>query len=163
MIFLIYIITDIGIIYINPFGSIIKSGFLKPLQFGAVVQNFGTGPKYSEENNYLPINIKLGLAYKYGFSSAGIKWGGINFMLDLIFPSDDSMGIRFGTETWLYDLFKGLDMALRLGLRSFQETDFISGLTGGVGMRISRIEVDYALVNFGDLGMTHRIGLIYKM
>ena len=36
----------------------------------------------------------------------------------------------------------------------------ISGLAGGFGLTLRRFQFDYALVPFGDLGLTHRFSLI---
>lgn len=154
--------VDIGIKYVNPLEILIKRSFIHPLQFGVVVQNIGMGPKFDTENNDLPMNIKIGLAYCLRFARSVAKLKDINFTFDFVFPSDSKAGIRYGTELWWYHLTGGLDAALRFGLKMPQDLGFTSGLTVGAGFRMFGAEFDYALVNFGDLGITHRIGMTYK-
>jgi len=38
-----------------------------------------------------------------------------------------------------------------------------SGLTSGVGFRLGDLTMDYAFVPYGDLGLTHRISLSFKL
>ncbi|MDD5067083.1 MAG: PorV/PorQ family protein [bacterium] len=153
---------DIGLLYVNPLGTLVKQSYIKPLNFGIMVQNIGVGPKFEKEANSLPLNIRFGFSYKLRFAYAVAKLKDINFLLDFIAPSDSGFGIRYGTELWWYNLASGLDAALRLGLKAPQDLGFTSGLTVGVGLRIISLEIDYSFVNFGDLGLTHRMGLDYK-
>lgn len=148
---------DGGILIISPLGS-----FLKPLQFGAVLQNIGMGPKFDTDSNDLPVMIKTGLAYKIRLAKALAKLKDINLSCDVLLPSDADLGVRIGTELWWYHLPGGLDAAIRAGLKAPQDLGFSSGLTFGGGIRAFNLEVDYALVNFGDLGTTHRVGMTYK-
>ncbi len=153
---------DMGILYKNPLGIFIKRSFIKPLKFGFVVQNIGIGPKYDVDNNSLPFNIKFGFAYKLRLTHSVAKLKDINFMLDFLIPKDSSFGIRYGTEFWWYNLGGMIDAAFRIGLKMPQDLGFVTGLTFGAGVRIFGVEIDYAFVNYGDLGLTHRLGLDYK-
>jgi len=51
-------------------------------------------------------------------------------------------------------------LALRAGYRTGQ--DIGSGMSAEVGLRIGKIDLDYAYVPYGDLGNTHRISLEIK-
>ena len=44
-------------------------------------------------------------------------------------------------------------------IKPVEEELGIKGLSGGLGIRIKVIEVDYAVVAFGDLGLTHQASL----
>ncbi len=153
---------DVGLLYNDPLGIFIKKSFVKPLKFGFTVQNIGIGPKYETDNNSLPLSIKFGFAYKYRFAHSVAMLKDINLMLDFVVPNDASFGIRYGTELWWYNLGGMVDAALRFGIKAPQDLGFVSGITAGLGIRIYGIEIDYAVVNMGDLGLTHRIGMDYK-
>jgi len=153
---------DMGVLYLNPLGIWIKKNFIKPLRFGFTIQNLGIGPSYAVERNSLPLTIKAGFGYRYRFPHSVAKLKDINFSLDFVIPTDSSFGIRYGTELWWYNLPGNIDVAFRVGLKVPQDLGFTSGLTGGIGIRVYGVEIDYALVNFGDLGLTHRIGIDYK-
>jgi len=152
---------DVGFLYNNPFAA--KQSFLTPLNLGLVVQNLGVGPTFDKESNGLPLNIKFGLAYKYTFYRAVANLKVINFMLDCNVPTDAGLGIRYGTEAWWYNLANGLmDAAVRVGFRYPTDLGILSSMTFGAGIKMFNIQLDYALINYGDLGYTHRIGLLYR-
>lgn len=146
---------DVGLLYLTP--------YIKPLNFGLVIQNIGIGPKFDKERNSLPINIKFGFAYKYRFYRAVANLKDLNFVLDFIIPADASFGIRYGTEAWWYNLANGLlDVAVRVGFKFPSDLGILSALTFGAGIRMFNTQLDYALINYGDLGFTHRIGVLYR-
>lgn len=154
---------DAGLLYLNPLGDYIKKSYIKPLNFGLVIQNIGVGPKFDKERNGLPINIKFGFAYKYRFYRAVANLKDLNFALDFIIPTDASFGIRYGTEAWWYNLANGLlDVAVRLGFKLPSDLGILSALTFGAGIRMFNTQLDYALINYGDFGFTHRIGVLYR-
>lgn len=154
---------DAGLLYLNPLGTLIKRSYIKPLNFGLVVQNLGSGPKFDKERGGLPINIKAGFAYKYTFYRAIANLKEINFMLDFNVPTDSSFGIRYGTEAWWYNLANGLmDVAVRVGFKYPTDLGILSSMTFGAGIRMFNAQLDYALINYGDLGYTHRIGVLYR-
>jgi outer membrane protein OmpA-like peptidoglycan-associated protein len=79
--------------------------------------------------------------------------------LDGVFALLDNVpNVRYGVE---YTPFKPL--SLRLGYRTgpFNPSSlgYINGLTGGIGLSLSGLTLDYAFVPYGELGLTHRIGL----
>jgi outer membrane protein OmpA-like peptidoglycan-associated protein len=79
---------------------------------------------------------------------------------------DNSPNVRFGLE---YRPFtpgpenRIPDLALRLGYRTgpvdLSTLDYLNGLTAGLGVTVGNFGVDYAFVPYGELGLTHRIGL----
>ncbi|MBN1898266.1 MAG: PorV/PorQ family protein [Spirochaetes bacterium] len=145
---------DLGLLYLELF---------KHLNVGLVAQNIGSGPQFSQETGSLPLTIKLGTVYTYRLYRAVAGLKDINVLVDFIFPSDADMQTRYGLEAWWYNLGGGLlDAALRIGAKFPTDFDVVSSLTFGAGIRMFNTQLDYAMVNFGDLGMTHRIGVLYR-
>ncbi len=147
---------DAGLLYCDFLGII------KNLNFAVIAMNIGSGPKFDSEKNDLPMTLKGGFAYKLRFARSIAKLKDINFTIDLIMPSDSDSGIRYGTELWWYNLPGRIDAAVRFGIKAPQDLGFTSGITFGGGIRLFNVQIDYALVDFGDLGKTHRMGASYK-
>jgi len=132
-------------------GILIKPG-LEGLQLGAAVQNLGT--QLADSN--LPMNAKVGAAYilpvKFTENDA---W---NILADVNVPFGDTeyTSVNVGTEYWYNNL-----AALRVGykVKDAGDLDGVTGLTAGVGVKVAMFNVDYAMVTFGDLGLTHQIAL----
>ena len=129
---------DAGILYKTPFTN---------LSAGLAIQNLGT--KLADYP--LPQTIRLGLSYKLS---------ALLFALDLNMPNDNKSDFRLGGEY----TFKAI--SFRLGYNSGLDDDKLGstqglpiGITGGLGFRFSRFEVNYAFVPYGDLGNTQRISL----
>jgi hypothetical protein len=58
----------------------------------------------------------------------------------------------------------GDTVSLRAGINTLGLGDIagLSGLSAGAGIAFSSLSVDYALVPFGELGLTHRLSLSLK-
>jgi outer membrane protein OmpA-like peptidoglycan-associated protein len=98
----------------------------------------------------LPMEIAAGATYAIGK---------FKMTLDAVAPLlDNDPSIRAGVE------FSPVSaLALRLGYRTgpvdLSGLGLFSGLTGGLGVTVGNIGLDYAFASYGGLGMTHRIGL----
>ena len=126
------------------------------LNFGFVVQNAGTQLKYIEEGYSLPLNIKIASAFK-------LKKRKLLLTLDLNAPIDNSPRLNAGVE-YNYRQSKLL-FSPRVGYKTNtkgQEGDFVSGISGGIGIKYLSIATDYAWVPYGDLGQAHIITLSMK-
>ena len=137
-------------------GCLFKPG-LEGLQLGFVVQNLGT--QLAESN--LPMNAKAGAAYvlpvKFGDKDI---W---NVLLDVNLPFGDVnyTSANIGTEYWHNNM-----IALRAGYK-VKDTGGLGGITGltaGAGVKIPvgealAVNLDYAMLSFGDLGLTHQIAV----
>jgi hypothetical protein len=80
--------------------------------------------------------------------------------LDVGFPKSNNAFVAVGTAYGI-KLSDAWGLALRTGYNSRTSGD-VSGFTGisfGLGIAYQKMKIDYALVPFGDLGMTHRISL----
>lgn len=132
-------------------GFLLRTG-LDGLQLGLVVQNLGSQLGSSP----LPMNAKVGAGYllpvKFGDAD---RW---NAALDVNVPFVDAkyLSVNLGTEYWISGM-----VAARVGykIKDTGELGGVTGLTAGLGVKLSMFNLDYALVSFGDLGLSHQIAL----
>lgn len=138
--------VDLGGLYQTP---------VTGLRLGLALQNLGSQLAGAD----LPRNVKVGAAYMLPVKfSANDTW---NTVLDVNVPFGDAnyTSVNVGTEYWYNQV-----VAARLGYQVKNTGDLggATGLTGGVGVKVAMFEVDYALVSFGDLGLTHQVGLVFN-
>jgi len=112
------------------------------ISIGLACQNIGS--KLGEDP--LPLTIRGGIA-------ARLK--SISLEADIVKPMDDDMYYCAGLEWWIANI-----VALRAGYRTGR--DIGSGISAGLGLKISKINLDYAYVPYGDLGNIQRISLGIK-
>ena len=122
-----------------------------PLSLGFNAQHAGPRVKFIEEAFGLPFTFRLGVAYRL--------WNEA-FLLttDIIRPSDNDIAIGLGAGYTIGNILQ-----LRTGYKykiGGNDLGAISGLTGGFGLTLLRFQIDYALIPFGVLGLTHRVSLI---
>ncbi len=129
---------DVGILYKTRLVSL-----------GASAQNIGTPLKLYETKFALPVNYKYGLGI-YPLPNLVIG-------IDINQPLDNKRSYHTGLEYWLFNA-----LALRAGYTTQKTANTGTGLSGGVGIRDpnwTALQIDYAYVSYGDLGLTHRISL----
>ncbi len=129
---------DIGGLYHLPVNN---------LDIGGVIQNIGSNMKYEEESDALPLNIKLGTAYRRN---------DLLIALDIIKPIEKELKVNVGVEYWINPI-----LALRTGYK-FKGNKSNSNITLGAGLKISIYQLDYAYVPHQDLGDTQQISLLAK-
>jgi hypothetical protein len=117
------------------------------LTYGLSLQNVGGEIKFIEEGDPLPLNLKLGAAYKFPEKD-------LTLALDLNFPSYKKSRINIGVEYWFKEL-----LALRGGLKSGYDLPEVSF---GLGFRYESFLLDYAYVPYGELGDTQRFSLTLR-
>jgi hypothetical protein len=132
-------------------GALYRTG-VEGLQLGLAVQNLGT--KLADAN--LPMNVKAGAAYAMPFKvAANDSW---NVLCDANVPFGDTKytSANLGTEYWYNQM-----LAARVGykVKDTGELGGVTGLTAGVGVKVAMLSIDYALVSFGDLGLTHQFAI----
>ena len=121
------------------------------LHIGLTATNIGTGMRFEQQTDPLPMTFRAGAAWKVT--------DGWLLSADLVAPRDNSPHGAFGTE------FSGGDEDLRWAVRAGYDSttnNNVPGLTGaavGAGVTYNGIGIDYAIAPFGDLGLTHRISL----
>jgi hypothetical protein len=132
---------DIGGLYASP---------NTPLALGFNVQHLGTKAKFVEDSFRLPVNIKVGIAYR-------LLNDALTFVADVNRPSDNDIAIGWGVAFTVSQL-----LHLRTGYKytlGGNDLGAASGITGGIGFSIEGFQIDYAFVSFGKLGPSHRISL----
>ncbi|MBU0699774.1 PorV/PorQ family protein [bacterium] len=117
------------------------------LDIGGVIQNIGSNIKYEEESDALPLNIKVGIAYRFNR---------LLLTMDINKPIENKLRLNVGAEYQIAEI-----MVLRAGYKLKQEDNKSgTGLTAGVGFKIRNYQLDYAYVPHQDLGDTHQISLL---
>jgi len=112
------------------------------LSLGLACQNIGS--KLGEDP--LPLTYRGGIA---------LGLGSLTLAADAVKEIDSDIYYCAGLEWWT-----GNFLALRAGYRTNQ--DIGSGISYGIGLKISKIQLDYAYVPYGDLGNTQRVSLGIK-
>ncbi len=144
------IASDIGVLFCTN-----KEG--NSFSLGLVGQNLGSRMKFIEEEEYLPVNVKLGMAGCFSFPEQHTD---LNLTVDINKPIDEDYNFCFGLEHWGADI-----LALRFGYKydlednKLREGDPLSGWRMGVGIKCRGFLLDYAFVPYGGMGFTHRISL----
>ena len=133
-------------------GALYKAS--EDINLGASVQNIGSGLKFISEAGDLPMNVRVGGAYK-SIDKA------LTIALDVNKPVDNKAKANLGLEYWFKE-----SVAVRGGYKyQIGGNDAIGGLTGltaGAGLKVSQMQIDYAFMPFGDLGSAHRVSLLVK-
>jgi hypothetical protein len=133
--------VDLGGLYKTP---------ITGLQLGLALQNLGSQLAGAD----LPKNLKVGGAYVLPVKfAANDTW---TTVLDINLPFGDTAytAVNLGTEYWYNQV-----VAARVGYQIKNTGDLggVAGLTAGAGVKLAMFQVDYALVSFGDLGLTHQL------
>jgi len=133
-------------------GALYKAS--EDISLAAGVQNVGSGLKFISEAGDLPMNVKVGGAYK-SIDKA------LTIAMDVNKPVDNKAKVNLGMEYWFKE-----SVAVRGGYKyQMGGNDSIGGLTGltaGAGLKVSQMQIDYAFMPFGDLGSAHRVSLLVK-
>ncbi len=123
--------------------------FIPGLTLGLAVQNFGSDVKYDSQLEKIPLQFRLGLAYKI----RGIPW---RIAVDAYKSIDTDVSFNAGMEYTFLRTF-----SLRVGNQFRNGQAFQPGY--GAGFNISnRYLVDYTYYNLSDLGNTHRVGFTFR-
>ncbi len=137
----------------NGFGGAVDIGAVghpvDNLGIGLAVRHLGT-MSFGAGAERLPMEFAAGATYEFG------KFRGT---LDAVFPFlDDNPSVRAGLEFTPVRV-----LALRVGYRTgpvhLPSLGLVNGLSAGIGVTVGNFGLDYAMVPYGELGMTHRIGL----
>ena len=128
---------------------------LGPATLAVVAQNLGAGLSIGGSDGPLP--RRVGVGYGSGLMSLFEHWD-IGAQMQLTLENDwfvrPAGGLEFG-----YVPIEGVSLIVRSGLRLPRERDE-SLATGGLGIVIDRVSIDYAAEPFrGGRPMAHRIGI----
>ncbi len=137
---------DAGFIARSPLSW---GNFWRNIRWGGAIRNFGPALKVINRSYNLPLTAQVGMAWR------PLKEKMV-FSLDLAQSIDNYLNLTAGGEYW----FKQL--ALRAGYRyKLYGNDLgdLSGLSTGLGLRISNYQFDFAFLPQGILGNTYRFSL----
>jgi len=123
------------------------------LSFG--LYNIGIGPKFIDERDALPVDIRGGIAYKPFGEILTLSADGDAYILDRRYYA--SVGTEVKPIKYL-----ALRAGYRFGYGSDKYDSSIVGLGCGGSIYFAGISLDYAYVPFSFLGETHRITLGVK-
>ena len=122
-----------------------------PLSLGFNAQHLGPRVTFIEEAFGLPVTFRFGAAYRL--------WNDALILTsDIIRPSDNDIAVAVGAGYTFGNILQ-----LRTGYNyqlGGNDLGAISGLTSGFGLTLRQFQIDYALVPFGVLGLTHRFSLV---
>ena len=122
-----------------------------PLSLGFNAQHLGPRVTFIEEAFGLPVTFRLGAAYRLWDEALVLT-------TDVIRPADNDISLAVGAGYTIGNILQ-----LRSGYNykiGGNDLGAVSGLRGGFGLKVLRFQVDYALVPFGVLGLTHRFSLV---
>lgn len=126
------------------------------LRLGATASNLGGKLKYEETSDPLPVTYRAGAAFTF--------MENLTLSADVVLPRDNDTVFALGGEV-LLPVAGGWSLAFRGGYNSrlTDDLDGLSGVSAGLGFGVKALQVDYALVPLGDLGLTHRISLSFHL
>jgi hypothetical protein len=120
---------------------------------GAAVQNLGPGLSFDGGSSYpLPRQLKFGIG-------RGFLGDRVQLAADYNIPSDYFRDLRVGTELRAHH-----NVSLRLGYRREfgSENDPATGLSCGLGIHFSQLELDYSMTPSNQFDDVHRLSFGYS-
>jgi hypothetical protein len=131
---------------------------IKGLTLGLIIKNLGYQIKsFNTERDKLPLDIGIGAGYNISEN--------INFALDIHKPIDNSILFNLGVEGWVnrYVALRGGYNSLGKDYKTGGGSDIFNGLSVGLGIKVSKYQVDYSFTPMGDLGRLHHITLLFSL
>jgi hypothetical protein len=126
------------------------------VRLGATAANLGGKLKFDDASNPLPVTYRAGAAVRV--SPAFLVTA------DAILRRDNKPVAAGGVE-WNLPATSGWTFAVRGGYntRTAGDVGGLTGLSAGLGFGFKTMQIDYALVPLGDLGLTHRLSLSLRL
>lgn len=121
------------------------------------VQNVGTGQKFDQVRDSMPVRVRLGVAVK--------PVRPLTLSLEGVAPINDAPYVASGVEYGL-EVERGISAYARAGVNTltYQTLGASSMLSLGLGMKLNDLSFDYAFVPMGVLGTaTHRLTLSFNL
>jgi|GEM_PF-2259728 len=134
--------ADLGVIFPK---------FAPGVSLGVALQNIGTPVKLGSMEEQLPVSFRAGFAVAASPDNV-ITFDGYTH------PGEGDINISAGTEFYLQDRVFCLRAGFIFPLNT-KTSDFISGLSAGVGINLDSLSFNYTLVPNSELGYLHRVGI----
>ena len=126
--------------------------------FGASILNLGSTVKYGDDGDKLPLTYRAGVSSAFHF----LEKGDLTLSLDVVKTADEIMKVPLGLElNWknLFSVRAGYKIKQEVGKWSF---GFGAIIRDPAAISAPKIQLDYALVEGGEIGKTHTFSLSYK-
>lgn len=140
-------IENHGMVYAADAGILAR---FSSFSVGAAVRNVARKIKINETPEKLPRIVKIG---------AGAELYGMIFMLDAN-SSKDAFWLSGGAEYAFFQDGAGVPVLFRAGYSTRAQTGGYN-YTAGVGIREKAWALDYAIVPYGDFGLTHHFSVSF--
>ncbi len=143
------------------------------ISYGLNLQNVG----FTSNRPTLPLTVRFGMGYRFALENIFLsfmeegyyKFAPLDSIADfdlIYYPVEGFARVNMGVEK-CWQLNKIHAVVLRVGYKFGYDLGMVSGITCGLGYRLSAgkdtaFELDYALVPYGELGVSHRISLTGK-
>lgn len=147
-----YIENYFSVSYAADAGFIFRE-LLPGVSFGAALLNFGTPVKLGSLEEPLPLSCRAGFAFSLSPETVITADG-------FTHPREGDYNISLGVEHYLQEKIVCVRAGYLIPFNT-KTADFTAGLSAGVGLRITPLSLDYALVPNSDLGYLHRVSLAY--
>lgn len=142
------------------FGTLYDTGF-RGVTVGMAIANLGPNLKFIEQDFALPAIFKLGIAMPALETEDHRVFSAFEFN----HPTDTAERANMGLEYTFLGLPPNFELALRGGYMLNRDEE---SFTGGFGVRfptskVTTARVDYAFVDLGKLGESHKFSLLIQM
>jgi len=140
--------------YQSKAGAGLDAGMLYKFEkvfVGVALNNIGADPQFG-----YPFTMRAGAGSRFEIA----KGHGVLMGFDAKYILHDELTFSAGAEyDYMQTVFARAGYRMRTGSSSY---DAISGVTMGAGLKLAGFNFDYALVPFGDLGLTNRVTVSYS-
>ncbi|MFH1725393.1 MAG: PorV/PorQ family protein [Elusimicrobiota bacterium] len=131
-------------------GALYDVPAVERLTLGMSVQNMGRTVTYQQARENLPLNLRMGAAYRFAL---GGQWNTLS--LDVTKERSQSPNMAVGVETVVAGA-----LPLRMGYGT--RNDAGPGIAAGIGWLLGDNRMDYAFEPFGELGSAHRFSVTWR-
>ncbi len=142
--------ADLGVIY--------RTGY-KGWDVGGGIYNFGLATSaFLEEADDLPLSYRLGL-------TVPLEHLPVRFSVAGDYSADERIRGAGGLELAFSDYVQGRISYNTIGIdqRVGLDRDALAGFSGGLGVHVKRLSVDYALTSYGEIGFLNRLSLAAQL
>lgn len=122
---------------------------VRRFRLGCAVRNLGWGMRYGSDNIPLPTTLQVG-------ASAELRR--LRLVADANVRVEDLPDVHLGMEYPVYDILVAR-AGCRLGPQDWRTLSWASAFTAGLGITLGPFTLDYAVIPYGRLGLTHRLAL----
>lgn len=141
-------------------GVLFRHQDLSFLALSFAFRNAGTRPRFIRQHESLPTEFSFGAAFDARFDEGYQRLLGA---LEIAVPIHGDPYGKLGGE-YSFPITAGSAGAVRAGFKTLSAADLnpLSGLTGGIGLRVRQLSVDFGFQPMAELGEAYRASLGYR-